>query len=266
MAEAQEAIKKVTRCGDDYYKILGVAKDASDDDIKKSYRKLALRLHPDKCKEDGAEEAFKKVGEAFSVLSDKEKRNIYDQVGVEGLKGGGGGGPGMNINPEDIFEAFFGGRMGPGGFPGGATFVQTGGGRGGFQTFTFTTGGPGMGGVHFSGGSPFGGSPFGNIQGMRSRQRRQQDQEEEEREREREREEAPVWLKTLQNVAGGLGPLLPIVILAMMAMGMLLLGTIIQFFMQRAFILLPIMYLTEGRTKMILLSAIVGASILGIIP
>merc|ERR1719353_2539161 len=153
MGEATDAIKNVTRCGDDYYAILGISKDASDDEIKKAYRKLALRLHPDKCKEAGAEEAFKRVGEAFGVLSDREKRSVYDQCGVEGLKGGGGG-PGGGIDPEDIFEAFFGGQ----GFPGGATFVQTGGGGRGFQTFQFSSGGPGMGGIHFT---TMGGSPFG---------------------------------------------------------------------------------------------------------
>merc|ERR1719188_1579977 len=107
---AQEEIKKVKRARDDYYAVLGVDRDASDDVIKKAYRKLALRLHPDKCSEEGAEEAFKKVGEAFGVLSDAKKRQIYDQAGVEGLKGGGGGGAGgMDISPEDIFQAFFGG-------------------------------------------------------------------------------------------------------------------------------------------------------------
>lgn len=254
-SEAELAIKRVTRCGDDYYAILGVRKDASDDDIKKAYRKLALRLHPDKCKDDGAEEAFKKVGEAFSVLSDTEKRNTYDQCGVEGLKGGGGRGSG-GINPEDIFEAFFRGNGFPG--AGGATFVQTGG-RGGFQTFHFSSGGPGMGGIHFQGGSPF--MSGGGGRGMQARARRQTEEEEEER---REPQETPPWLKTLQTLAGALGPLLPFALLAMMAVTMLLIGTILQFFMQRAFILLPIMYLTEGRVKMTLLGTVVLLAVLGI--
>eukprot|EP00438_Fugacium_kawagutii_P008437 Skav234483 [mRNA] locus=scaffold1647:365328:369397:- [translate_table: standard] len=91
-SEATAFIKKVSSAGDDYYRILGVEKGASDDEIKKAYRKLALRLHPDKCKDSGAEEAFKKVGEAFSVLSDTDKRRKYDQFGADALRGGGGGG------------------------------------------------------------------------------------------------------------------------------------------------------------------------------
>lgn len=85
--------------GKDYYKILGIAKNASEDDIKKAYRKLALKYHPDKNKSSGAEEKFKEIAEAYEVLSDKKKRDIYDQVGEEGLKGGvpgggsGGSGP-----------------------------------------------------------------------------------------------------------------------------------------------------------------------------
>jgi hypothetical protein len=252
MSEATQAIKNVSRCGDDYYAILGISKSASDDEIKKAYRKLALRLHPDKCKEEGAEEAFKKVGEAFSVLSDSEKRNVYDQVGVEGLRGGGGGHGHGNINPEDIFQAFFGG----GGFPQGTTFVQRGGPGGAtFQTFSFSTGGPGMNGIHFSSGSP-----FGNMGGAGMRRRQAQ----QEREAEETPQELPEWAKAAQSFAGALGPLLPLAIMGLLAVFMLLMGTIIQFFMQRAFVILPIMYLTEGRTKMLLISVIVILAVLGI--
>jgi curved DNA-binding protein CbpA len=62
----------------DYYKILGVPKTATDDEIKKAYRKLALQNHPDKNKNPGAEEKFKEIAEAWTVLSDKEKRKTYD--------------------------------------------------------------------------------------------------------------------------------------------------------------------------------------------
>lgn len=73
--------------GKDYYKILGIGKTAADDEIKKAYRKLALKFHPDKNKEPGAEEKFKEIAEAYEVLSDKKKRDVYDKYGEEGLKG-----------------------------------------------------------------------------------------------------------------------------------------------------------------------------------
>ncbi len=79
--------------GKDYYKILGVSRSATDDELKKAYYKLALKYHPDKNKSPEAEEKFKEIGEAYDVLSDKRKRQIYDQVGEEGLKGGMGAGP-----------------------------------------------------------------------------------------------------------------------------------------------------------------------------
>lgn len=109
--------------GKDFYKILGVSKTASDDEIKKAYRKLALKYHPDKNKAPGAEEKFKEVAEAYEILSDKKKRDIYDQYGEEGLKGepgsGGGhatsgaGGPGgfsytFHGDPRATFAQFFG--------------------------------------------------------------------------------------------------------------------------------------------------------------
>lgn len=74
--------------GKDYYKTLGIIKGASDEDIKKAYRKLALKFHPDKNKTPGSEEKFKEIAEAYEVLSDKKKREIYDRYGEEGLKGG----------------------------------------------------------------------------------------------------------------------------------------------------------------------------------
>ncbi|XP_011291891.1 dnaJ protein homolog 1 isoform X2 [Musca domestica] len=75
--------------GKDYYKILGIPKTATDDEIKKAYRKLALRYHPDKNKAANAEEKFKEVAEAYEVLSDKSKREVYDKYGEDGLKSGG---------------------------------------------------------------------------------------------------------------------------------------------------------------------------------
>lgn len=71
--------------GKDYYSILGIEKGASEDDIKKAYRKQALKWHPDKNKSPHAEEKFKEIAEAYEVLSDPKKRDIYDQFGEEGM-------------------------------------------------------------------------------------------------------------------------------------------------------------------------------------
>ena len=98
--------------GKDYYKILGITKTSSDDDIKKAYRKLALKYHPDKNKEPGAEEKFKEVAEAYEILSDPKKKEIYDKYGEEGLKMGGGAGGG--------------GPTGTAGSPGGFTYTWSG--------------------------------------------------------------------------------------------------------------------------------------------
>lgn len=70
--------------GKDYYKLLGIAKGASEDEIKKAYRKQALRYHPDKNKSAGAEDKFKEIAEAYDVLSDAKKKDIYDRYGEEG--------------------------------------------------------------------------------------------------------------------------------------------------------------------------------------
>ena len=73
------------KMGKDYYSILGVKKGASDEELKRAYRKLALKYHPDKNKAAGAEEKFKEIGEAYDVLSDPKKKQVYDQFGEEGL-------------------------------------------------------------------------------------------------------------------------------------------------------------------------------------
>ena len=90
----------------DYYDILGLDKTCSEDELKKAYRKLVLKAHPDK---GGDPEEFKSISEAYSVLSDQDKRKLYDQYGHEGLQMGEGGMP----NPEDIFNSFFGGMGSP---------------------------------------------------------------------------------------------------------------------------------------------------------
>ncbi|KAK9404123.1 dnaJ subfamily B member 1 [Crotalus adamanteus] len=86
--------------GKDYYSVLGIEKGASDEDIKKAYRKQALKWHPDKNKSSHAEEKFKEIAEAYEVLSDPKKREIYDQFGEEGLKGGVGGPDGQGESDE----------------------------------------------------------------------------------------------------------------------------------------------------------------------
>lgn len=105
----------------DYYEVLGLAKNASEDEIKKAYRKSAIKFHPDKNPDDKkAEEKFKEAAEAYEILSNSEKRQRYNQFGHAGLNGSAGGGfGGGGMNMEDIFSQFgdiFGGAFGGSGF------------------------------------------------------------------------------------------------------------------------------------------------------
>jgi curved DNA-binding protein len=119
---------------EDYYQILGVKKDASKEEIKKAYRKLAMKYHPDHAKGDkAAEEKFKKISEAYAVLSDNEKRKEYDTFGAEGFR--------QRFSQEDIFRGFdFGDILREFGFGGDFSSGR----RGGGMRF------------NFGGGSPFG--------------------------------------------------------------------------------------------------------------
>ncbi|MDO9109823.1 MAG: DnaJ domain-containing protein, partial [Desulfatirhabdiaceae bacterium] len=126
----------------DYYKALGVNKSATEDEIKKAYRKLAMKYHPDHAKGDkAAEEKFKQVSEAYAVLSDKEKRQQYDTFGSSGFH--------QRYSQEDIFRGFDMEDLLRGFGLGGAGFSA--GRKGGGRKFSFG-----------------GGSPFGNFTGQQS--------------------------------------------------------------------------------------------------
>ncbi|XP_058516639.1 dnaJ homolog subfamily B member 6 isoform X2 [Ochotona princeps] len=188
----------------DYYEVLGVQRHASPEDIKKAYRKLALKWHPDKNPEnkEEAERKFKQVAEAYEVLSDAKKRDIYDKYGKEGLNGGGGGGSHFDSpfefgftfrNPEDVFREFFGGRdpfsfdffdpfedffgsrrgprgnrsRGPGSFFSAFSgFPAFGGGFPAFDTGFTSFGSLGHGGITSFSSSSFGGSGMGNFKSI----------------------------------------------------------------------------------------------------
>ena len=103
----------------DYYEVLGIQKGASEDEIKKAYRSLAKKYHPDVSTDPNAEEKFKEINEAYEVLSDPQKRQTYDQFGFAGMDGAGfqdfsGFSSGNFGDFEDIFSSFFGGSMGSG--------------------------------------------------------------------------------------------------------------------------------------------------------
>lgn len=189
----------------DYYEVLGVQRHASPEDIKKAYRKLALKWHPDKNPDnkEEAERKFKQVAEAYEVLSDAKKRDIYDKYGKEGLNGGGGGGSHFDApfefgftfrNPEDVFREFFGGRdpfsfdffedpfedffgnrrgprgsrsRGPGSFFSAfGGFPSFGGGFPSFDTGFTSFGSLGHGGLTSFSSTSFGGSGMGNFKSI----------------------------------------------------------------------------------------------------
>lgn len=120
----------------DYYRTLGISREATEEEIKKAYRKLALKYHPDKNPDANAEEKFKEIGSAYEVLSDKSKRDTYDRYGEEGLRPGTVSNSGSSrttfttsygysnsdgrafdgVTPEEIFNMFFNGGFATGNF------------------------------------------------------------------------------------------------------------------------------------------------------
>ncbi|GKV23439.1 hypothetical protein SLEP1_g33166 [Rubroshorea leprosula] len=108
------ASRFTVRADADFYAVLGVSKNSSKSEIKSAYRKLARNYHPDVNKEPGAEQKFKEISNAYEVLSDDEKRSLYDRYGEAGLKGAGMG-MGDFSNPFDLFESLFEGMGGMGG-------------------------------------------------------------------------------------------------------------------------------------------------------
>lgn len=127
--EQLQAVKNIKKCKD-YYEILGVSTDASEADLKKQYKKLALQFHPDKNRAPGASEAFKAIGNAFAVLSDADKRRRYDQFGDENPQPqiyrdhyDYARGFEADITPEELFNMFFGG-FGGASMSGGRVYVH----------------------------------------------------------------------------------------------------------------------------------------------
>lgn len=170
-----EICKEILNCKD-YYGILGVTKQATEDEIKKGYKKRSLKVHPDKNHAEEAQEAFKKLSQAYTILSDPQKRRQYDQFGNEDdflrASQGSGRNPFEGMNADDLFAEMFAQMAAQGGLPpelahifgamgaagggrrrggGGHPFEDLLGGMGGGATsFTFTSmGGPG-GSFHFS--------------------------------------------------------------------------------------------------------------------
>ncbi|XP_058646210.1 dnaJ homolog subfamily B member 14 isoform X2 [Onychostoma macrolepis] len=118
--EQAEGVQRIKKCKN-YYEVLGIRKDANDEELKKAYRKLALKFHPDKNHAPGATEAFKKIGNAYAVLSNPDKKRQYDVSGGEDPNSPSNNAHGgfdfhrgfeSDITPEDLFNMFFGG-----GFP-----------------------------------------------------------------------------------------------------------------------------------------------------
>ena len=251
MNEATTAIITRLRSTKDFYDVLGVEREATEDEIKKSYRKLAMKLHPDKCQLDGCEEAFKKVSSAYACLSDSEKRQQYNLTGSEDGPSGMGGFRGGQTDPNDIFQAFF-----SGGQPG------MGGGMRGGQSFHFSTnmGGGGGGGV----------DPFANVfEAFAAQQRAQQSGSRQRRGGQGAGEDSDGADPRIGRGGGGGGsvfsglasfwPLL----LVLVPLLMIALQSVVSFFFKRSFFLIPIMVFAPSGMKGRLLLASFVLNFLG---
>lgn len=281
-----EAIARVKAAGKDYYKVLGVDKKADEAAIKKAYRKLALILHPDKCKLDGAEEAFKSVSAAYNCLSQQSSRSTYDMTGEEGPAGmgGGGGHPFAHADAEEIFRQFFAqnGGGGFGGFPGGG-FPG-----GGGQTFFFSTNGMGPGFSFGSGG--LGGNPFFDLRNLnRHQSRRRQgggqrgsgtdvntnvEQDDDEQEGFENAgptsidQLLPSWAKPLIAVLQTVSKVIPTQVLILIGVigGSLLFRVILQAVLARLMYVIAIFTLAPQRFRWRLLFALIVLHFAGILP
>ena len=231
----------------DHYTVLGVSKSATETQIKKAYHKLALKLHPDKSKAHGADEAFKKFSKAFTVLSEADTRASYDRYGMDDEQMQNARAAGARrayssrdeIDPEEIFRQFFNQRGGGarGGFPGGA----------GGTAFHF---GGGNGAQFFVNGVPVGG-----------RRRRQAAQPGEDAEGEGQQINLPPFVQAvLQTVPP---PLLVMMFFAFFMVFMQVMGAVMTVVMARMHLIMPIMWFAPDRMKIPLILSVFLLSVLG---
>lgn len=219
-ADADLIIKRILSDKTNFYEVMGLPKTCTEKEIKKAYKKLALKLHPDKCKHPKAEEAFKIIAEAVAVLQDDEKRRDYDMFGADegGMRRGGGGGfRGQQVDPDEIFRAFFGGQGMRGGMGGGF----------GGPGFRFHSMGGGAGPQFFFNGFP------------QQRQRRSSESEEEDTRRGGGRRGGG------NDLMSQLRPILPL----LMIFGVVFLGPLISLVLQKFFFLVPLMYVVPSHSR-----------------
>ena len=245
MSEAVDEVIVRIKSSTCYYKILGVPRDIDDNGIKKAYRKLALMLHPDKCKLDGAEDAFKSVSAAYNCLSSSSSRRTYDVTGSEGNSVSSGGGHDFHgVDPNEIFEQFFRQQR------------EMGGGLGGGQTFFFSTGGPGVRGATFSFGGP-GMGGFSNMQGFHQDQQGNTDQD-----GFASSQAGVPWLNVLMSIIPKLGILFPLFVIIVLAM----LYALLQILYRRFAYFLPILIFSPSHLKWRLVSIVLFLHFFDILP